>query len=1699
MEESVKHLCRFLAVIAVSFWLFVPPVMANQSITLSTSPAGITIQHEDRQGITLKLQLSRLDFQEINTVEGIFTLLTGDGLVRSQDIGQPNLPTANQLLAIPFGCELEAEVLDSKVEEYSLAELGVTYPIMPTQPSLSKSQDPESVPFEYNRATYARTGFYSQRLVSAKTVGIMRSVNIGLVVIAPFEYNPTQNILRVTKEVTVRVKYNNADWNLTRQMQQNYYSAAFEPVYGALLNYSGYKNDAMITADLTKYPIKYLIVADRMFQAQLAPFIEWKIKRGFKVITAYTDSIGTTTTAIKSYIRSVYNAGTPSDPAPSFVLLVGDVQQIPAFQFSGHISDLSYFEYTNDNIPEIYYGRFSAQNTTQLQPQIDKTLEYEQYLMPDPSYLGNVTMIAGMDASHGSTWGNGQINYGTTYYFNAAHSITSNTYLYPNSGSNAAAIRATVNSGVGYINYTAHGGHDEWSDPEFTSSQVQALTNNHKYPLAVGNCCLTNTFGSDYSTPCLGEVWLQSANKGAIGYIGASNSSYWDEDYWWGVGYKTVVSNPTYSATALGAYDGIFHDHGEPTSEYYIYNDAINFRGNLAVTQANGSSTAYYWQIYHLMGDPSVMTYFKVPPANTVTHASTILITATSFTVQAVPGSYVGISMGGVLKGAAYVGTSGSVDVPVTAMGTPGTVDIVVTAQNRIPYISTIQAIAPSGPYVIFDSYSINDATGNNNGLVDNGENIVLGVQLKNVGPNNAQSVVATLAENDTFVTITDNTESYGLITGNNGIVNRPQAFAFTVSPNTPDGHIISFQLTITGTALDTWNSSFTIPVHAPVLNYVSVVVNDNGGNSNGILDPGESGDLIVTINNSGSAQANSVTAILSESDAYVSVPDNAGSFGNIASGANASNSGNVFRLTASSGCPMGHALTLNMSTSAAGGYSINLSIPFMVGDRAVIYSDDFSTNQGWTGLGGSGEWTIGPATGGAGSDSYGGPDPSTDHSPSSDNKVLGNDLTSGTGGDYSASLGSTFYVTSPVINCSTYTGVQMTYWRWLGIESSSYDHAYLQAYNGSSWVTLFSNSTTTIDESAWSQQSHDLSAIADHNPRFQIRFGIGTTDGSWQYCGWNIDDIEIKGYGSSPTTYPNMTYWPSTFADSLAQGQTENKTLRVANSGEGTLRVTFSTTNNWISLNTQENIVNPSETLSFVITINPADLNTPGIYQGNVHYVSNDINHPSGDIPVTLLIYPPSMNISQTSFADTLQPEETSSLPLILINNGPGRLNWDIDVSVTDRILRGDMGIGHKSILTDAQPAALGSMETDKDKGGKIQPYFPPVTTGHGGPDLFGHKWTDSDEPNGPAFSWVDISTIGTPVSLTDDDFVGPISIGFSFPFFENSYSNLYIGSNGIISFGAGSGSVGDVGIPNVASPNNILAIWWDDLWPGAGGHVYYYYDNAGGRFIVSYVGVPNYRYPSATGSLSFQAILYSSGKIVYNYNTMDPGLDNLTEATIGIENSTGNDGLQVVYNAAYMHNQLSIAFTTGSWLTVEPTSGYIAPYSRDTIYVNMDAADLAVGSHSGYLLLVTNDPNMDTINMPVTLVIQTGGGACDYMPGDINGDDQVMGGDVTFSVRYFKGLGPNPPDSCWNDSTDSWLYAAGDVNGNCEFRGSDITLLVAYMKGTATELHYCPQTPPVVLRNLLPGWIWDKESHMIKKETILKINQSLSTDISH
>jgi hypothetical protein len=85
----------------------------------------------------------------------------------------------------------------------------------------------------------------------------------------------------------------------------------------------------------------------------------------------------------------------------------------------------------------------------------------------------------------------------------------------------------------------------------------------------------------------------------------------------------------------------------------------------------------------------------------------------------------------------------------------------------------------------------------------------------------------------------------------------------------------------------------------------------------------------------------------------------------------------------------------------------------------------------------------------------------------------------------------------------------------------------------------------------------------------------------------------------------------------------------------------------------------------------------------------------------------------------------------------------------------------------------------------------------------------------------------------------------------------------------------------------------------------------------------------------------------------------------------------------------------------------------------------------------------------------------SCDYIPGDFNNDGELVGGDVTYGVRFFKGLCDLPPFRCYNDSTDNMFFSPGDITGNCELQANDITRLVFYFKGTAT-ISYCPWTPP-------------------------------------
>ncbi|MFC2086409.1 C25 family cysteine peptidase [Bacteroidota bacterium] len=743
---------------------------------------------------------------------------------------------------------------------------------MPVQPSVSKSEDPTQIKFEFNQKVYETNKFIEHQIADVEVLGTLRGMHLARLVVSPLSYNPVTGIIRILNDIEIDVNFSGADKALAENIKTATYSPYFEPVYDAVLNKNFDKDLYDDYPDLTKYPVKYVIISDRMFEETLQDFIEWKTKKGFDVIVEYTDEIGSSITEVQTYLHDMYNAATEEDPAPSFVLFVGDTPQIPASatgSSSGKKTDLYYCSVDGDYFPEMYYGRFSATSAAMLQNIIDKTLYYEQYQFEDASYLDRVTLIAGADGTWNPSVGQPTVIYGTENYFNTAHGYTTvNDYL----SSPYNEPYETVNEGVGFINYTAHCSETSWGDPNLGIGGVNAFTNENMYPLAVGNCCLAADFGYG---ECIGETWLRGENKGAVAYIGSSPSSYWYEDFYWSVG---AFGNPgggyvpTVEETTLGAYDAPF------TSDY-VSVDAMLFVGNLAVTEVDvqgypqHSSPTYYWQAYNCLGDPSLVIYHTQGEINEVSYMDILPIGVDQYDVTAEAGSYVAISFDGVLHGTAMVGETGIVTVPITPILEAGNADIVVTKPQYQPYIAQVIVAPLDGPYVLVDSTSISDPEGNGNNEADYGETVSINAFLKNVGTELAEAVEVTVSTDDEYVTLTDDSEVWGDIAAD-GTVSVNAAFTFSISDMIGDQHVVSFSVSANdNSAEEPWNSSFSCSVNAPVLSLTDISINDEeGGNNNGRLDAGEM--VILSVNAMNTGHANSVVSncILTTRSDYLSI-----------------------------------------------------------------------------------------------------------------------------------------------------------------------------------------------------------------------------------------------------------------------------------------------------------------------------------------------------------------------------------------------------------------------------------------------------------------------------------------------------------------------------------------------------------------------------------------------------------------------------------------------------------------------------------------------------------------------------------------------------------------------------------------------------------------------------------------------------------
>ena len=837
--------------------------MAQQKIQLRSTDKAECVK-SDFTSLKASFSFSGLEAYEMTNERGVFSTLTMPNTVMGGNEGAPQIPVINELIAVPFGAQPRIEITSFSTTDYRLEDYDI-HTLSPRQPSLRKDQDPDEVPFVYNASAYQTRGLSSTPAARVSVEGTMRGVQLGKMTIEPVSYDAVNNTLRVFNDIEVEVHFDGADVRATEEKLLQTYSPYFNGLYKQLFNGRAVLDAYSDHPDLYTTPVKMMVVTTSTYAntAVFQEWVNWKRLKGIYTTVYTTNETGATAASITSFIQNKYNAD-----APTFLVIVGDddssngvVRSATGTQ-SAKATDLYYSSPDGDIFPDMYTSRMPVSSTTELSNLLNKIMTYEQYTMADPSYLNDVLLIAGWDSNWTPRVGTPTIQYAVNYYYNAEHGF-SNVHDYYSSGSGQTSCYNYINS-VGFVNYTAHGSETGWADPSFSVSSVSTMTNNDKYFWAMGNCCLAADWG--YSGTCFGEAMVRAQNKGAFGYIGSCPSTYWYEDYYFGVGATNIFSQmPTQSQTTDGVYESIFDD-----DEFNTLN-SVPYFGNIAVTysHANGYSASvndtYYWEAYHTLGDGSVMPYHVQPTANNVSHMDVLPMGMETFDVSAVPGSYVAISKDGVILGTALVGTSGTVQVPITPVTNSGDVTICVTAPQRIPYIQTVIAAALEGAYITVDSY-----TPTNTHV---GDDTDLSITFKNVGNDPTSGITTvTLASNDTNVTILNGTMTFNALASN--ATTTVNGFRFRINPGVEDGTPVTIHYTAVNGS-DTWEGDFAITANAAVLEYQGLVWD-------GSFTPGQTLTLSAQFKNTGHYQASNAVATLTSSSSYITIDNPTLTVGNI-------------------------------------------------------------------------------------------------------------------------------------------------------------------------------------------------------------------------------------------------------------------------------------------------------------------------------------------------------------------------------------------------------------------------------------------------------------------------------------------------------------------------------------------------------------------------------------------------------------------------------------------------------------------------------------------------------------------------------------------------------------------------------------------------------------------------------------------------
>jgi hypothetical protein len=610
--------------------------------------------------VTVHFQLADYD-QELITLGGeIFNYFHVENGYPLLDEGSPDLERLQVTLPENTAFGTSVKIISQKFTELDNIEIKPFAGITERAGNHRKIKKSE---------VYRTDSFYPATLIEAGDPFIIRNSRSRSYFINLFQYNPVSKKLRIYTDIVFQIVQ--TDFPAVNQLTMNDLQIhpiedfAPEELSNPIKNYS--------SGQLPPDDGAMLIICPDKYRSAILPLANWKIKTGLPTEIVSANQFETPT-EIYSFVKNYYQ----SKGNLSYLLLVGDGDDVPPYMYQHGASD-NYYSYLsgNDHYPDIMVGRFSAESAADVEVQVNRTLEYEQYSSAENDWLSSAMGLASTLAPGDD----GEADF--EHVRSLLQQLKANNYnrtfefFDGSQGGNDQAgnpkvddVMAKVNDGAGVIFYTGHGSPNSWATGSLSKAQIEELTNYSKYPVIWSAACETGNFASKY---CLAEAWLRARknNKptGALAALMATSaqSSYPPMEAQDKI--AEIMAGPIESIGSIGS---------------------VAYRGMISMNDVYGSHGYLITDTWVLFGDPSVKLRTGKATPMMVKHSGSTGIGRSEYKVECVAdNATLCISQNGNILSRQKT-IAGDNIIQISEINSVSPISITITAPGYIPYIDTI-------------------------------------------------------------------------------------------------------------------------------------------------------------------------------------------------------------------------------------------------------------------------------------------------------------------------------------------------------------------------------------------------------------------------------------------------------------------------------------------------------------------------------------------------------------------------------------------------------------------------------------------------------------------------------------------------------------------------------------------------------------------------------------------------------------------------------------------------------------------------------------------------------------------------------------------------------------------------------------------------------------------------------------------------